>query len=266
MILGLIVRNNGLAIGTKGLKVHLLALHALAQIVLTEVFKMPDPPNAPLDLSESFDEIVEFLGLSMETWRAGFATKRQIFEWAGTCRLFDPLRFKSEGQGISKVKPERTMYAEFVNWAVQQQKGLDIPMVNKTQTQQAREEKKQRVRDEALVHFGKKAEFDENNRVRAARMRLKEDFSGTNVRDWTELGEYWKGVKIIMDAVRMRVGGDEGVLKILEEEGVEGLKKVVLEVKNALGIIHKNGYARQQEVVSETDKRDRSYSSERTVA
>ncbi|RDB14556.1 hypothetical protein Hypma_016242 [Hypsizygus marmoreus] len=219
MIMGLIARNAGFALGSKGLKV-------------------PNPPHHPIDLSHSFDTILPFMGLSMPAWRAGFATQRAVFEWAGTSRFFDPTRFRAEGEGFSKVKPERKMYAEFVQWAMAQAAAMKRVAEQKEESREEREVRRMRprLRDEALVYFGKKEEFEREEREREARVRLKEMFSGSRVRDWADMGEYWKGVKMIMDGVRERVGGDEGVLRVLDEEGKEGIRKIVLEVKEELGL------------------------------
>lgn len=170
----------------------------------------------------------------MAAWKAGFKTKRDVFEWAGTSKFFVASQFRSEGEGFRKVKPERKMYAEFVEWAMERTAQATTDTIRLSKEEQ--EERQREIRDEALVYFGKKEEFDAVNREHSQRVRLKQTFTGSKVRDWTDLGEYWKGVKLIMDAVRLRVGGDEGVLKILDGEGEEGLKRIVLEIKDELGI------------------------------
>ncbi|KAF9464180.1 hypothetical protein BDZ94DRAFT_1257197 [Collybia nuda] len=213
MIMGLCARNAGLALGTKGLK-------------------LPNPPNPPIQLSESFNDITEFMGLSMTEWKAGFGSKREVFEWAGASRLFVASQFRSEGEGFKRVKPERRMYAEFIQWAMER----TAVQTSAGVSSEKQEERQRGIRDEALRYFGKKEEFDSLARERSQRIQLKQTFTGSKIRDWTDLGEYWKGVKLIMDTVRLRVGGEEGVLRILDGEGEEGLKRVVLEVKDELRI------------------------------
>jgi hypothetical protein len=175
---------------------------------------------------------MKYMGLSMEAWKAGFKTKRQVFEWAGTCRFFDPRNFRTSGEGIRKVKVDRKMYAEFVEWAKQRAASMveEAPQGRK----EMRKERELKVRDEALVYFKKKEAFDALTRERELRVQVKQVFNGSKVRDWTDLGEHWKGVKIVMNGVRERVGGEEGVLKILGTEGEEGVRKVVLEVKEQM--------------------------------
>jgi hypothetical protein len=173
---------------------------------------------------------MEYMGLAMATWKAGFKTKREVFQWAGTSRFFDPTKFRSHGEGIRKVKPERKMYAEFVEWAMERAAASSRGEAVQ-ESKEMRQERELKFRDETLVYFKQKEAFDALTRERFLRARVKEVFRGSKVRDWTDLGEHWKGVKIVMDAVRDRVGGEEGVMEILETEGEEGVKKIVLEVK-----------------------------------
>ncbi|KAJ7227075.1 hypothetical protein GGX14DRAFT_628086 [Mycena pura] len=218
MILGLIARNRGLTLGTKGLK-------------------LPNPPRAPLDLSESMDEIMHYMGLSMERWNAGFETKLQIFEWVRTSSFFDPTTFKTQGQGIKKVKPERKMYAQFVEWAKGQKQNISV---SEDAQEALRIADKEAQIQHALVYFGKKEEFDALAREDTQKVRLKEGFNGTKVRAWTGLPvEQWKDLKLIMDEVRCWLGGEAGILKILEEQGdsEEVLKNTVLRAKEKLGIV-----------------------------
>ncbi|KAG6845604.1 hypothetical protein H0H87_006657 [Tephrocybe sp. NHM501043] len=218
MIMGLVARNAGLALGEKGLK-------------------MPNPPHPPIDLSQSFDDIMNFMGWSMDAWKAGFRTKREVFEWAGSTRFFNLAMFRSHGEGFTKVKAERKMYAEFVQWVEEQTLAIPSPAEGKNK----REENRQVFRDAALVYFNKKGLYEALTREREDRAALKQVFSGSQVRDWAELGNYWKGVKLIMDAVRERLGGDEGVLRLYEDEGEEGVKRVVLEEKGRLSIASSEG-------------------------
>ncbi|KAF9483526.1 hypothetical protein BDN70DRAFT_990382 [Pholiota conissans] len=212
MILGLIARNSGLALGVKGLK-------------------LPNPPNPPLHLTDSFDDITSFFGLSLQTYNKGFKTKKEVYEWAVSTKYFDPAQFRSSGLGFTKVKPQRTMYSDFVTW-VEMSNASHLP--NKPRI--SRECRHAKVREEALIYFNKKQEFEALSKARSDRSRLKESFSGSLVRDWTKLGECGKGVKLIMDEVRRRLGGEDGVLEYLDKHGEDGVKKFVREVQVDLGI------------------------------
>jgi len=172
----------------------------------------------------------------MATWKVGFKTRREVFEWAGTCRFFDPKKFRSQGEGIRKVKQERKMYAEFVEWAMQRAAEAASGEEAAQESKEMRQERELKLRNEALVHFKQKEAFDALTRERLLRTRVKEVFRGATVRDWTNLGEHWKGVKIVMDAVRERVGEEEGILRILGAEGEEGVKQIVLNVKEEVSL------------------------------
>ncbi|KAJ7352606.1 hypothetical protein DFH08DRAFT_740684 [Mycena albidolilacea] len=212
MIMGLIARNKGLALGSKGLKI-------------------PHPPHPPFDLSENMDEIIQYMGLSMARWNAGFQTKKEVFEWVGASPLFDLARFRTEGQGIKKVKPERKMYAQFVEWVNEQQQGI----ADSASTPRGLEKEEQV--QHALEYFGKKEQWDTLEREEADKARVKQGFSGSKVKEWTGLpGERWQDLKNIMDQVRAWVGGEPGILKILNEAGEEGIKQRVLQAKEKLGV------------------------------
>ncbi|KAJ7104269.1 hypothetical protein B0H15DRAFT_1016646 [Mycena belliarum] len=208
MILGLIARNNGLALGSKGLKI-------------------PNHPRPPFGLTESMDEIMKYMQLSMQRWTTGFQTKQQIFEWVGETPLFNPARFQTEGQGIKKVKPERKMYAEFVQWAKEQKQRPG----HSESPERSVLGKDQQIQH-ALKYFGKKEEFDSLAREDANKARLKEGFNGLKVQAWTGMsGEQWKDLKATMDLVRSWVGGEPGILKILNEQGEAGIRELVLRAK-----------------------------------
>jgi len=168
---------------------------------------------------------MDYMGLDMAPWRAGFKTRREVFEWARTCRFFDPSKFRSQGEGIRKVKAERKMYAEFVEWVMERAASATPGEEVVQESKEMRQNRESKLRDEALVHFKQKETFDALAREHFLGRRVKEVFRGSRVRDWTGLGGHWKGVKVVMDAVRKRVGGEEGVLRILEAEGEDGVNR-----------------------------------------
>jgi hypothetical protein len=126
------------------------------------------------------------------------------------------------------------MYAEFVEWVDKQRNTW------KSERGQSHEpvlEGKPDIQLEALIFFERKQAFDALGVERSNRICIKEHFSGSIVREYADLGGYWKGVKLIMDEVRMRLGGDEGILIFLDKNGKENLKDMVLQVKDELGIV-----------------------------
>ncbi|THV05313.1 hypothetical protein K435DRAFT_816566 [Dendrothele bispora CBS 962.96] len=205
MIMGLIASNAGLQLGSKGLHYSY-------------------PPHPRLLLSDDFDKITRFFGWSMETRNAGFKTRKEIFEWVMTSRFFDPARFRTQGDGIRKVKAQRTMYSDFVECANNLQRASPSPTSERRESTGTTTS----ARDEALEYFGKKQEVETQICEYGARKRMKDVFNGNTVRSWM-LASNWKDVKDTMDSVRARYGGDEGVMKLLEAEGEEVLQKRVLE-------------------------------------
>ncbi|KAF5369589.1 hypothetical protein D9758_002685 [Tetrapyrgos nigripes] len=210
MIMGLVAANIGLHLGSKGLQYS-------------------HPPHRRIDLSDNFEEIAEFFGWSMETRNAGFATRQQVFDWVTTSRFFDASRFRTQGEGIRKVKPQRTMYSDFVEW---------VGGLRDTFTSLTDEEKKQIVesaRAEALEHFGKREEVESMVRNFEARKRMKDVFNGVSVKSWIGAHQ-WQDVKSVMDRVREQHGGDEGVSTLLDTEGEGILQQRVLEAFRELKI------------------------------
>ena len=228
MILGLIAKNNGLKLGSKGLDVRCFI--SAVENIIENSLQIVDSPNPPFRLSDSFDDISQFFGLSMDIYDKGFKTKREVFLWVASCRYFDPSLFQTKGEGIKKVKDNRLIYAEFVEWIEESRLQLAGPTEHKN-LPLARQEKSAKVREEALLFFGKKDTFEAIARQRLAKQVFKENFNGSRVRDWAELGGNWKAVKSIMTEVRQRLGGDEGVLKFIASHSQDELKAFVLQVK-----------------------------------
>ncbi|ESK95012.1 hypothetical protein Moror_14017 [Moniliophthora roreri MCA 2997] len=207
MILGLLAQNVGLALGTNGLK-------------------YPHPPHPTIVLSTSYDEIADFFGLDMGRWHAGFKTHPEIFDWVASSRFFDPSYFRS---GLQKVKPERAMYFQFTRWAesLERRNGTADEVVSR---------RREQVREEALVRFNRKEEVAAYYRQYNCRQMLKEAWNGHRVSQWTGLGERWKAVKQVMDGVREANGGNEGLARIIEVEGEEGIRQRVMNVFDRLGL------------------------------
>ncbi|KAL0069763.1 hypothetical protein AAF712_003032 [Marasmius tenuissimus] len=224
MILGLLAQNVGLAWGLNGLK-------------------YPHPPYKPIVLSTDHKEIVDFFGLPMERWSSGFETQEEVFRWIVTSRLFDSSRFCSKGQ---KVKQVRTMYHNFVSWVDDRTTPESLPVSGMSISPSESPTpgpsggastftpRQHEVREEALLHFGKKEELEEFLCETKGRELLKKVFNGHTVSEWAQLGTRWKTVKMVMDAVRQEHGGEEGLVKIIKAEGEDGLKSRVLKASKSL--------------------------------
>ncbi|KAJ3822392.1 hypothetical protein F5880DRAFT_682517 [Lentinula raphanica] len=209
MIQGLIASNAGLLLGLNGLKYS-------------------HPPHPTVTLSQDFTQIAAFFGWSNERRSLGFNTRQEIFEWVCESRLFNPERFRTKGEGFTKVKAQRKMYYDFLAW-VQEKK------LNRTQSEviaagtEKAEEWQKRIREEAL------AKFDGEDKVKSSvlknygnKKRQKQIFNGTMVGAWIGANPGERRVKIIMDMVRERHGGADGIERIFEAEGEDGLKQRVL--------------------------------------
>ncbi|KIM65934.1 hypothetical protein SCLCIDRAFT_423178 [Scleroderma citrinum Foug A] len=202
IMIGAIVRSHGLSLSTKGLKAP------------------SPPPDPPILLSSSPRAIFDFLGLSMNRWNEGFTTIEDIFVFASTSRFFDPRRFRApQMPAFDKTVTERTMYRDFRLWA----KNKELTAVHRL------EDKRDRV-EEALLHFGKKGEWDAAAHMRYTRSWLKSNFNGKLVAEWTGLG--WKGVKAVMDDVRAS-GADEAALI---GRPLEDIKTMVMASKDSLSL------------------------------
>ncbi|KAG5654303.1 hypothetical protein H0H81_004722 [Sphagnurus paluster] len=234
MIMSMLAKNVGLNLGEKGLR-------------------LPNQPHPPIELTESMEEIAQFMGWSMDAWNAGFKTKLEAFEWALTTPFFNPRTFRLQGEGIRKVAEDRTMYAEFTRW-VSTKASIINPVYHDEDPKLSEEQKRVAFRERVLVHFNKKEMFDALNLERNQRVKIKEIFNGSRVRDWAELGGYWKGVKLIMDAVREKFGGEAGVLKLYNLEGEEGVKRAVLDAKKQLSLVSKETFQQKPEAISSVDE------------
>ncbi|KAF9220951.1 hypothetical protein BS17DRAFT_292538 [Gyrodon lividus] len=191
IIICAIAKTYGLSLNHKGLKIA------------------SPPPDPPMHLTSSPRVIFDFMGLSMDRWMKGFDTVEDTFKFAATSRFFDPRRLHVPSmRTFHKFVDGRNMYHDFLTWAQ-----------DKTPAEYTPKPYQDAV-EEALVVFGKKAEWDAAAHERHARMWLKNNFNGKLVAEWTGLG--WRGVKAVMDDVRSSVGGERALLE-MDIEKVKGL-------------------------------------------
>jgi len=124
------------------------------------------------------------------------------------------------------------MYSEFVEWVEETKPRSNVnPYYDILPA-----ERVQKICEDALIFFKKKEEYDNLRKARLNKNLVKGAFSGHRIRDWTDLGEYWKGVKIIMDEVRVRMGGDNAIAEFLMKNSEDDLKAIVLKAQADLGI------------------------------
>ena len=157
------------------------------------------------------------MGLSMDRWIKGFETVEETFKFAATSRFFDPRRLHVPSmRTFNKSADDRNMYIDFLVWAQDK-----APTMSTSGPHQDAVE-------EALITFGKKAEWDAMVQENYARTWLKSNFNGKLVAEWTGLG--WKGVKAVMDDVRSSVGGERALVGM----ELEQVKSLVLKSQNLL--------------------------------
>ncbi|KAJ3486669.1 hypothetical protein NLI96_g4085 [Meripilus lineatus] len=186
MILGLMARAVGLSLGPSGLK--------LAKPLSTH-------PAITFFLSSSFEEIMAFFGLSLETWKQGFGSQREIFDWVSTSPYFDAGRMvRSDANNGSrrKVREVRSMYRNFLVYA--------DGIASKQSDGLARQAVDGAVEQTAINFFGKRELYEQLLRVSSAKGRIKAVFSGKLVVQWT--GIEGLPVRWLMDEVQRRLGGD----------------------------------------------------------
>ncbi|PPR02843.1 hypothetical protein CVT24_002321 [Panaeolus cyanescens] len=220
----LLARKNGLSFGLLGLKV--------------EVAKRENY----LRLSLSFEHILQFFGLSIDTYNAGFNCKDDIFRWLTTSKYFDPSLFQSDILAPRRPKREGGRLDAFIEFVARLQ-----PNSTPT-TMEGLEARKKRVVDEALTFFDKHQayrdkwrEYEEQQEARRRadeeRAKVRKIWSGSRVNDWAEMNGYWSGVKKIMDVVRLQLGGDDAIVAIVNEQGEESVRTLVIQVRDQLGIV-----------------------------
>ena len=173
-------------------------------------------PDAPYTrLTTSHLEIFKFFGLPHDVHERGFTTAQEVFNWVAISRFFNPHRLLPAIKSL-KFKGERKMLTEFLDYlesliaSAESKKRFDVHA----------------IQDEALALFGKRQEFDNAVREKYLFREAKKVFGGNLVKEWTGLA-YWADVKVVTDAMRVRVlvgidgeNGDwrEEMIKLSDEE------------------------------------------------
>lgn len=142
-------------------------------------------------------------------------------------KYFDVKYLPSTSPRIEKIGVRRSMYAQFIQWVKDNQPHSALHKAH------CDEERIQRIREDALAFFSKKDEFDDLVHQRLQRLRFKKSFSGNSVREWTQIND-GMAVKLIMDEVRHRLGGEQGVWNFLDEHSEDALKVFVHQVQTEL--------------------------------
>ena len=200
MILGVIGRSVGVALGVHGLKVSIVSPFLAPQPDCTSwpiQFMNPLPTNPPISfqVSTSLPRILEFYSLSRSRLDDGFATQRELFEWVTTSRLFNALKVAPAEQTHNRGKKRRgprTMYQNFLEYARERADDPAYAPPAETITQ-----------DDVLRFFGKEAEHAALIHASRVKQNAREVFAGKTVEGW--IGMKGLPVKWVLDEARGRL-------------------------------------------------------------
>ncbi|KAI9512422.1 hypothetical protein F5148DRAFT_1163196 [Russula earlei] len=214
MILGRLAASVGLHLGELGLKMTSQAL-------------VPTY-SSTFVLSSSIPDIFPFFELSLERWKAGFATMHEVFEWVASSRFYVHGQVSDR---VSRVKSRanRNMYHAFFQWR-DARESPDAENESQPQDVQEtgdREAMIESVREEALTFFGKRDEHDALVQANERKVRLKAIWNGRKVGEWT--GGNGRVVGRVMALMRQTIGEEE-IGQMTEEE----LKGHVLQIKEVV--------------------------------
>ena len=141
-ILGTIIRDVGLTASDTGLHVR-----------IPELENVKGWKGARMILTKDPIETMRFFGLDAEKYYAGFMSVEDIYRWCASCRFYSTVRFRDRKVTADDRRRTNTrkMYRDFVEeW---------VPFHPDAGLQQ-RPGTRQQILQEALVRFGKVAEYD----------------------------------------------------------------------------------------------------------
>lgn len=166
MLLGIMVSRYGLKLNTKGL-----------YILLSN--------DKKLLLTSNLHSIFELLGMSLETWRKGFADTNDIFAFLGSCCVC------SNGLRVNNKHMQRPGVASFLQF---------LTALNKEP------EGKQPFRARAIHYFNKEPDIEAMEEEIKRKAAIKTKFNGRLVMDWT--GVTGRDVGVLMSIVLKEVPRD----------------------------------------------------------
>ena len=156
-LLGHIVHNLGFTVSDRGLWLRMRELDFSKTVPYVNIADR----DGMLLLSSDPKAVIPFLGLSVESYEAGFDTLDKLYEWLGACRLLsaEAIKIKRNNSHERNREQKRTVFSRFFNeWLPERQD------VNPEQDKQQQTEKLQRLRqqclDEAVDSFSKRLEYE----------------------------------------------------------------------------------------------------------
>ena len=163
----------------------------------------------------------------METYRQGFDTRTDLFAWLQTSRFFKPQFLIRAHPAMDRMarRNQRQMYDAF-------SKICEAMVAEKVVKEEEAEQSRPDVdawREEALVFFGMKEEYDRITRQKILDRSYRETFSGKKVMEWT--GLYGYAVANIMGDISKQYS--KGDISQMNEEVV---RELVLAVQKRLSV------------------------------
>lgn len=190
----------------------------------------------------------------MEEWEQGFSTLASVFTWVQTSQFFKPCRLVDADPSKAKKahRQQRGMYSAFLAFsnelaiadsALHSPRSCDLPSDEADSKRDTSALKTvpggpeggkpkfehQCLLEEALVYFGRKAEYEALVAENIRRRALREKLNGTRVMAWT--GLQGVAIKWIMDGIRERLGED-GIIAAQDDE----IRELALDVQTQLGL------------------------------
>lgn len=149
---------------------------------LKYVVRLSDHTVTELDVSHDIGLVLEFLGYNSAVWRMGFDTKEEIFAYASSTPLFNPLYFSLEEQAHQdRVRnAKRAMYRDMLEY-IQQHGMKPRPKLTPGERHQ------HLVRAETFFGVDIQGQIDALRESYALHERRKQKLNGQLVREWTGL-------------------------------------------------------------------------------
>ena len=163
--------------------------------------------------TSSITASLAFAGLSLETWRVGFQTQRDLFDWIASSLLFDLEGLDIDKLGMKKASKDLPLSRAFALYVAA---AREFDLFRAKLAKKSGRDKRAEVQERALEYFGRKDELQYILHVATVRQHAKQVFTGSLVQQWTTV----QGVPIrfIMDEVKRVLSSDRTSLSGLDPD------------------------------------------------
>ena len=156
-LLGHIVHNLGFTVSDLGLWLRLKVLDLSKTVHSANVAGK----DGMILLSSDPSLVMEFLGLSVEAYNAGFQTLNELYEWLGACRLLavEAIKVKRDNAHELNREKKRTVYSNFLYEWLPAHTAVDA---NKDEVKASfnLDEYREKYAQEAIAVFAKQKEYN----------------------------------------------------------------------------------------------------------